>query len=73
MLTSLGIRQIPHLRRSPRDVVRLPLFVLQLTFVMVPIRLTGFATMLHQSWSTRPATFPAEVLHEAPVAQSAHP
>src|SRR3954471_18977771 len=38
MLTSLGIRQIPHLRRSPRDVSRLPLFVLQLTFVMVPIR-----------------------------------
>ena len=73
MLTSLGIRQIPHLRRSPRDIVRLPLFVLQLTFVMVPIRLTGFATMLHQSWSTRPATFSAEVLHEAPVAQSAHP
>src|SRR5215211_2292733 len=73
MLTSLGIRQIPHLRRSPRDVARLPLFVLQLTFVMVPIRLTGFATMLHQSWSTRPTTFSAEVLHEAPVAQSAHP
>jgi hyaluronan synthase len=73
MLTSLGLRQIPHLRRSPRDVVRLPLFVLQLTFVMVPIRLVGFATMLHQSWSTRPATFSAEVMHEAPLAQSAHP
>ena len=33
---------------------RLPLFVLQLTFVMVPIRILAFATMLHQSWSTRP-------------------
>ena len=28
-------RQIPHLRRRPRDVLRLPLFVLQLTFLMV--------------------------------------
>jgi hyaluronan synthase len=73
MLTSLGLRQIPHLRRSPRDVARLPLFVLQLTFLMVPIRLVGFATMMHQSWSTRPATFSAEVLHEASLAQSAHP
>ena len=54
MVVSIGVRQIPHLRRRPRDVLRLPLFVLQLTFVMVPIRILAFATMLHQSWSTRP-------------------
>ena len=46
--------------------LRLPLFVLQLTFVMVPIRILAFATMLHQSWSTRPvARCPYELRHEA--------
>ena len=65
MLVSIGVRQIPHFRRRPRDLLRLPLFGLQLTFVMVPIRILSFATMLHQSWSTRPAARPYELLHEA--------
>ena len=56
MLTSIGIRQIPHFRRVPKDVFRLPLFVLALTFVMAPIRLIAFATMLHQGWGSRPST-----------------
>jgi hyaluronan synthase len=72
MLASIGIRQIPHFRRQPRDVLRLPLFVLQLTFVMVPIRILAFATMLHQSWSTRPVSHPYELRHEAAYAESAH-
>jgi hyaluronan synthase len=53
MVVSIGLRQIGHFRRVPRDVLRLPLFVLQLTFFMVPTRLLAFATMLHQDWSTR--------------------
>ena len=32
---------------------RLPLFVLQITFVMVPIRIAAFATMFHQDWGSR--------------------
>ena len=72
MIVSIGVRQIPHLRRRPRDVLRLPLFVLQLTFVMAPIRLLAFATMLHQSWSTRPAVLPLELPVEAVRAESAH-
>jgi hyaluronan synthase len=72
MLTSLGLRQMPHLRRFTGDIARLPVFVLQLTFLMVPIRLAGFATMLHQSWATRPSSFPAEALHEVALPQSAH-
>jgi len=56
MLTSIGIRQIPHFRRVPKDVFRLPLFVLALTFVMAPIRLIAFATMLHQGWGSRHST-----------------
>ena len=71
MVTSIGIRQIPHFRRSPHDIRRLPIFVLQLTFLMVPIRIAAFATMLHQGWGTR-SSVPRGVVHEAPVAESAH-
>ena len=53
MLVSIGLRQIPRLRRVPEDATRLPLFVLQVTFVMVPIRIAAFATMFHQDWITR--------------------
>jgi len=70
MIVSIGVRQIPHLRRRPRDIPRLPLFVLQLTFVMAPIRVLAFATMLHQSWSTRPTGLELPV--EAARAESAH-
>jgi hyaluronan synthase len=72
MVVSIGIRQLPHLRRRPRDLRRLPLFVLQLTFVMVPIRLLAFATLLHQSWSTRATPIAYEVRHEAACAESVH-
>ena len=54
MLASIGLRQIPRLRRVPRDVARLPIFVLQITFLMVPIRIAAFATMFHQGWTSRP-------------------
>jgi hyaluronan synthase len=53
MLASIGLRQVPRLRRVPRDVARLPVFVLQITFVMVPIRIAAFATMFHQGWTSR--------------------
>jgi hyaluronan synthase len=56
MLTSIGLRQIPHFRRVPRDIYRLPVFVLVLTFFMAPIRLVAFATMLHQGWGSRSST-----------------
>jgi hyaluronan synthase len=69
MLVSIGVRQIPHLRRRPADLRRLPLFVLQLTFVMVPIRIVAFATMLHQSWSSRPPVVVGELLGE-PVSEA---
>jgi len=72
MLTSIGLRQIPHFRRVPRDVLRLPLFAIQLTFFMVPIRILAFASMLNQDWTTRPTHAPLVASHEAPLAQSAH-
>jgi hyaluronan synthase len=72
MLVSIGVRQLPHFRRRPGDVLRLPLFVLQLTFVMVPIRILAFATMFHQSWSTRSARPLPEVRGEAVLADVGH-
>ena len=54
MLVSIGLRQVPHFRRQPADLKLLPLFVLQLTFLMVPARIVAFATLLHQDWATRP-------------------
>jgi hyaluronan synthase len=68
MLASIGVRQAGHVRRHPRDLARLPLFVLQITFVMVPIRLAAFATMFHQGWTSRSAAAPAP----APAPASAY-
>jgi hyaluronan synthase len=53
MVASIGIRQAAHVRRVPHDLPRLPLFVLQITFLMVPIRIAAFATMFHQGWGSR--------------------
>ena len=65
-------RRAPAAAPAPASArrLRLPLFVLQLTLVMVPIRLLAFATMLHQSWSTRPLARPYE-LELVPEAESA--
>jgi len=63
MVVSIGLRQIPRMRRVPRDLARLPIFALQITFLMVPIRIAAFATMFHQGWtsrSDRPALSPVQ-------------
>jgi hypothetical protein len=45
--------------------------VLQLTFLMVPVRILAFATMLHQGWGTR--TTPVHGgIRETVCAESAH-
>jgi hyaluronan synthase len=54
MLASIGLRQLPHLRRYPSDARYLPAFVLVLTLFLAPIRILAFATMCHTSWGTRP-------------------
>jgi hyaluronan synthase len=76
MLASIGVRQTAHVRRFPRDLARLPLFVLQLTFVMVPIRIAAFATMFHQGWGSRrdhvaPAPAPAPARAARPRSERA--
>jgi len=71
MITSIGIRQISHFRRTRTDLARLPIFVLQLTLVMVPIRIIAFATMLHQGWGTR-TTAVRGSMRETVCAQPGH-
>ena len=53
MVVSIGLRQINHFWDRPRDLLTLPLFVLQLTIVMAPTRIIAFATMFKQAWGTR--------------------
>jgi hyaluronan synthase len=71
MVTSIGIRQISHFRRRRTDLARLPIFVLQLTLVMAPIRIIAFATMLHQGWGTR-ATTVQRSMRETVCAEPGH-
>jgi len=71
MLTSIGVRQISHFRRRHADILRLPVFVLQLTLVLVPIRIIAFATMLHQGWGTRTTSVRGS-LRETACAEPGH-
>jgi hyaluronan synthase len=72
MVMSIGLRQVPHFRRVPRDTARLPLFVIQLTFFLAPIRILAFGSMLNQDWTSRPGPAPLGASHEASLPQSAH-
>ena len=53
MMLSLGVRQTVHLKRRTSDIVFLPVWVLFMTFIMIPIRVIGFVTMGRQEWMTR--------------------
>jgi hyaluronan synthase len=53
LLASVGLRQIGHFRRKPSDIPRLPMFVAQMMFVMVPTKIAAMATMFHNGWGTR--------------------
>lgn len=50
---SIGMRQIPHFRSKPQDLLFLPVFVAVLTFLLIPIRIWGFMTMTESKWLTR--------------------
>lgn len=52
-IISIGIRQIPRFKKHPRDILLLPVFVLALTFILIPVRIAGFLTMGEQRWITR--------------------
>jgi hyaluronan synthase len=57
-ILSIGIRQLPRFRRYPGDILLLPVFVLALTFILIPVRIAGFMTMGEQNWITRRSAAP---------------
>lgn len=58
---SIGLRQIPHLRKYKRDVLALPLFVFLATFLLMPLRMWGFFTcLLVPGWGTRQGSYNRE-------------
>lgn len=55
---SVGIRQLYAMRVQPSDILYLPLFVVIMTFVMVPVRVTGLARCADDlGWGTRKAAY----------------
>lgn len=51
---SMALRQLRHLAEKPSDLLRLPLFILFSTLVLMPIRIYGFLRLGHiGSWGTR--------------------
>jgi hyaluronan synthase len=51
---SMCLRQQRHLEEVPTDVLRMPVFVMFSTLVLMPIRMIGFVRLGHQgSWGTR--------------------
>ncbi len=53
MNLSLGIRQMPHLKKHPSDLLFLPIYTLFVTLIMTPLRIYGFFTMGNQRWMSR--------------------
>lgn len=48
---SMAIRHQRHLAERPADLLRLPLFIVVSTLVLIPIRLVGFIRLAHAgSW-----------------------
>ena len=55
LLMGRGIRGISHLRRTPRDILILPVLALTVIFIALPIKVYAFFTMNKQGWLTRHA------------------
>ncbi len=53
MNLSIGLKQLPHLKKHPEDIWVLPIYSLFMTLIMTPIGVIGFFTMADQSWMSR--------------------
>ncbi|MEZ4511760.1 MAG: NosD domain-containing protein [Chloroflexota bacterium] len=51
-LVSRAVKIFPHLRREPKDIVILPVYIV-LTYVFALFKIFAFFTMNHQGWITR--------------------
>jgi hyaluronan synthase len=73
-MLSIGVRQIPHFARSPRDAFLLPVFVVALTLIMTPIRIWGFITMgVDAGWGTRAGSYRGTRLRTAAAKPTGDP
>jgi hyaluronan synthase len=69
---SMSLRQIRHLAEVPSDFLRMPLFILFSTAVLMPIRLFGFLRLAHAgSWGTRSHAYSAQPAAESAAGQDA--
>jgi hyaluronan synthase len=65
-LASSAVRQARHLRQTPSDLWRIPVFLVISTFLLMPIRLLGFTRMAQNSgWGTRSGGFAGETNRNA--------
>lgn len=55
LLTGRAVRGYSHWRRTPRDLVLLPVVAAVIIFIALPIKLYAFFTMNRQGWLTRHA------------------
>ena len=53
IIISIGLRQIPHLKKNLNDLKILPLYVLYCMFILTPLCIYGLITAKEQAWMTR--------------------
>ena len=53
VIVSIGLRQIPHLKKNLKDLKILPLYVLYCTLILTPLCIYGLVTTKEQAWMTR--------------------
>jgi hyaluronan synthase len=70
---SMALRQLRHLSEKPSDLLRLPLFILFSTIVLMPIRIYGFFRLGHVGgWGTRAGAHTAGVATSSEDTSSDH-
>ena len=53
IIISIGLRQIPHLKKNLKDLKILPLYVLYCVLILTPLCVYGLITAKEQAWMTR--------------------
>jgi hyaluronan synthase len=53
IIISIGLRQLPHLKKNLKDLKILPLYVLYCMLILTPLCVYGLITTKEQAWMTR--------------------
>ena len=56
IIISIGLRQMPHLKKNLKDLKILPLYVLYCVLILTPLCVYGLITTKEQAWMTRRST-----------------